>query len=138
MYWSKSASVLFICFTLVSLKHPTCDTNPQNGFVPWYSHSSSPFHSNKRIIFQSSQNFHTNLPKRKKKVALFHFLRACYELMIYGGGNGNPFQHSCWENPIDKGIWQATIHEIAESNMTARLSTWINNIVLDWILKFDT
>ena len=22
-----------------------------------------------------------------------------------GGGNGNPLQHSCLENPIDKGAW---------------------------------
>ena len=27
-----------------------------------------------------------------------------------GGGNGNPLQHSCLENPIDRGAWQATIH----------------------------
>ena len=25
-----------------------------------------------------------------------------------GGGNGNPFQHSCLENPMDRGAWQAT------------------------------
>ena len=24
-----------------------------------------------------------------------------------GGGNGNPFQYSCLENPMDKGAWQA-------------------------------
>ena len=22
------------------------------------------------------------------------------------GGNGNPLQYSCWENPMDKGAWQ--------------------------------
>ena len=25
-----------------------------------------------------------------------------------GGGNGNPLQHSCLGNTIDKGAWQAT------------------------------
>ena len=25
-----------------------------------------------------------------------------------GGGNGNPLQYSCLENPMDKGTWWAT------------------------------
>ena len=29
-----------------------------------------------------------------------------------GEGNGNPFQYSCLENPIDRGAWQATVHGI--------------------------
>ena len=32
-----------------------------------------------------------------------------------GGGNGNPLQHSCLENPMDGGAWQATVHEVAKS-----------------------
>ena len=32
-----------------------------------------------------------------------------------GEGNGNPFQYSCLENPIDRGAWWATVHEVAES-----------------------
>ena len=24
----------------------------------------------------------------------------------FGGGNGNPLQYSCLENPIDRGAWQ--------------------------------
>ena len=27
-----------------------------------------------------------------------------------GEGNGNPFQHSYLENPMDKGAWWATVH----------------------------
>ena len=30
-----------------------------------------------------------------------------------GEGNGNPLQYSCLENPIDRGIWQATVHGVA-------------------------
>ena len=30
-----------------------------------------------------------------------------------GEGNGNPLQYSCLENPMDGGIWQATVHGIA-------------------------
>ena len=32
-----------------------------------------------------------------------------------GGGHGNPLQYSCWENPMDRGPWQATVHEVAKS-----------------------
>ena len=26
------------------------------------------------------------------------------------GGNGNPLQYSCLENPMDRGTWWATVH----------------------------
>ena len=29
-----------------------------------------------------------------------------------GGGNGNPLQYPCLENPIDRGAWQATVHGV--------------------------
>ena len=36
-----------------------------------------------------------------------------------GGGNGNPFQYSCLENPIDRRTWWATVHGVTkESGMT--------------------
>ena len=31
------------------------------------------------------------------------------------GGNGNPLQYSCLENPIDGGAWYATVHVVAKS-----------------------
>ena len=31
-----------------------------------------------------------------------------------GGGNGDPLQCSCLENPMDRGAWQAAVHEVAE------------------------
>ena len=30
-----------------------------------------------------------------------------------GGGNGNPLQYSCLENPMNGGAWQAIVHGIA-------------------------
>ena len=30
-------------------------------------------------------------------------------------GNGNPFQYSCLENPMDRGTWRATVHGVAKS-----------------------
>ena len=32
-----------------------------------------------------------------------------------GVGNGNPLLYSCLENPIDRGAWQAGVHEVAKS-----------------------
>ena len=41
-----------------------------------------------------------------------------------GGGNDNPLQYSCLENPMNRGAWQATVHGVTkESDMTE----WPNN-----------
>ena len=32
-----------------------------------------------------------------------------------GVGNGNPLQYSCLENPVNRGTWWATVHEVAKS-----------------------
>ena len=31
------------------------------------------------------------------------------------GGHGNPLQYSCLENSMDRGPWQARVHEMAKS-----------------------
>ena len=41
-----------------------------------------------------------------------------------GEGNGNPLKCSCLENYMDRGAWWATVHEVPESDMTERLSTY--------------
>ena len=30
-----------------------------------------------------------------------------------GEENGNSLQYSCLENPMDRGVWQATVHEVS-------------------------
>ena len=35
-----------------------------------------------------------------------------------GEGNGYPFQYSCPGNPMNRGAWWATVHTVAESDMT--------------------
>ena len=35
-----------------------------------------------------------------------------------GGEHGNPLQYSCLEHPMDRGAWWATVHGVAESDMT--------------------
>ena len=32
-----------------------------------------------------------------------------------GGGNGNPLQHSCLGNPMDRGFWWATVHGVTKN-----------------------
>ena len=39
-----------------------------------------------------------------------------------GGGNGNPLQYSCLENPMDIGAWQATVHGVTYMAITTNQS----------------
>ena len=35
-------------------------------------------------------------------------------------GNGTPLQHSCLENPMDRGAWWAAVHGVAKSRTRLR------------------
>ena len=37
-----------------------------------------------------------------------------------GEGNGNPLQYFCLENPMDRGAWQGTIHEVTKEQDTTQ------------------
>ena len=53
-----------------------------------------------------------------------------------GGGNDNPLQHSCLENPMDRGAWRATVHShTKELDTTEQLNT-SNRSVSSWIYPF--
>ena len=45
-----------------------------------------------------------------------------------GGGHDNALQYSCWENSMDGGAWQATIHGVTESQ--TRLSNQAGALVI--------
>ena len=47
-------------------------------------------------------------------------------------GNGNPFQYSYLGNPMDRGAWLATVHEVAKRSDTTER---VNNI-LEFMLQF--
>ena len=39
-----------------------------------------------------------------------------------GEGHGKPLQYSCLENPMNRGVWQATVHGVAKSQ------TWLTQL----------
>ena len=43
-----------------------------------------------------------------------------------GGGNGNPLQYSCVENPMDGRAWRATVHGVAKSQTRPRTQFSVN------------
>jgi len=45
-----------------------------------------------------------------------------------GGGNGNPLQYPCLENPMDRGAWRAIVHGVVKSQ--TRLSGCIHKQIL--------
>ena len=48
-----------------------------------------------------------------------------------GGGNGNPLQYSCLENPMDRGAWWAIVHGFAKSQThTHRLQLNVESVTL--------
>ena len=49
-----------------------------------------------------------------------------------GEGNGNPLQYACLENPMDKGVWRATVHGLAKSRtrLGAHRHPWMQLLVL--------
>ena len=51
-----------------------------------------------------------------------------------GEGNGNSLQYSCLRNPIDRGVWWATVHEVAKSQIQLSNSTAVT-FFHQWMLK---
>ena len=49
-----------------------------------------------------------------------------------GEGNGNPFQCSCLEKPMDRGTWQVTVHGVAKSRTCL---TWLSMSTSTWNLE---
>ena len=45
-------------------------------------------------------------------------LEVCGSGRSSGGGNGNPLQYSCLEDPMDRGAWRSTVQRVTESDLT--------------------
>ena len=52
----------------------------------------------------------SKLGKEYIKVVYCHPAYLTYMQSTSGGGNGNPLQFSCLENPMDRGAWWAIVH----------------------------
>ena len=56
-----------------------------------------------------------------------------------GGRHGNPFQHSCLENVMDRGAWWATVHRIAQSQTRLKqLSTHTRMLKIVKVIQFSS
>ena len=65
-----------------------------------------------------------------------HFGYCCHLKMA--GGNGNPLQCSCLENPRDRGAWWAAIYGVAQSRTRLkRLSSLAAAAILTILLLFN-
>ena len=62
---------------------------------------------------------------------IFHCLYRLYLVYVFiywwilGGGNGNPLQYSCLENPMDRGAWLATVHGVSKETQLSHWALWI-------------
>ena len=46
-----------------------------------------------------------------------------------GEGNGNPLQYSCLENPMYRGAWWATVHEVTNDWV---MTEWLSTCIIVW------
>ena len=74
-------------------------------------------------------HFHMGLQIHLKTLKKSHiFYTSVYNYLysslcaIIGVRNGNPFQYSCLENPMDRGPQWAAVHGVTKSDMTELLS----------------
>ena len=53
-----------------------------------------------------------------------------------GEGNGNPFQYSCLENPMNRGAWWATVHGVTKSRTSPSEHT-LTHFIIHWKYTYE-
>ena len=74
--------------------------------------SPSPTES-KRLFYTSVSLLLSRIQDYRYHLSKFHIYALVY--CIGGEGNGTPLQHSCLENPMDRGAWWAAVHGVSRS-----------------------
>jgi len=71
------------------------------------------FYISVSLLLSHIQGYHYHLSKFHIYVLVSHIYALVY--CIGGEGNGTPLQHSCLENPMDRGAWWAAVHGVSRS-----------------------
>ena len=51
-------------------------------------------------------------------------------------GNGNPLQHTCLENSMDRGDWWTTVQGVAELDTSEQIQTHTVKVYVDDVLSY--
>ena len=92
------------------------------------------------ILEMSNREFETTLSNILASLVaqMVKHLPAIWETQVRslgqeeGEGNGNPIQYPCLENPMNRGVWRATVHEITKSR--TRLSDLACMLAVDTLI----
>ena len=128
--WGKElADLIFLKnrgSTVRTWKQPRCPSADEWKRKLQYLYMTEYYTAVKRNAFESIlmrwMNLETIIQSEvsQKEKDKYHIMMQIYIWKLAGGGNVNPLQYSCLENPKDRGAWGATVHG------TAKDQTWLS------------
>ena len=132
-YWSGVCAVeaegIFRHCSLSCKEDRTLLMTPQDSSLVLLSGSSVPWVGAAREFFQKLQRGFPGASASKESACSAGDPGSISGLgRSPGEGNGNPLQYSCLENRMGRGAWRATIHGVAESDMTENAFTFISQL----------
>jgi len=88
--------------------------------LKWLSSSSSssrirPSHTDWAVAIPRGSGFHRGSDSKESACSARDLGSIPVLGRSPGEGNSSPLQYSCLENPMDRGAWLATVHEVAEN-----------------------
>ena len=91
---------------------------PSVSLFSWYNHNwVTPVLSHGQVSFPASKVSIFFLSSFPPLLLEYTFLKmkSWLSYSITGEGDGTPLQHSCLENPMDGGAWEAAVHGVVKS-----------------------